>query len=370
MAVFINYRREDSDGDTRAIYNRLAEETDERNLFLDVEAIGAGEKWRTRIDDTLKKVRAVVVVIGPRWLDILNARAAAQTFDSVRMEIAASLDKPEVHVIPVLVRGAPLPAADALPEDIRGLTDLNAIEVRGSAWTTDVSRLVNALRRVGALPTSRLRRTIRAAAVVAAFVVAVALYKSWKEVPSIPKDMSYSYARELVESHGLRFLGRRIGTAAGNSGIDVVIDQRPEAGSHLFYGQGVEVDLAVTEPYILVCRGGASFNAKPLEDGFKIEKSSVTPSLQMKEGSCSWLDRPLRPEEANFVKPLGFADELPKRFSKAPGGLLAFCAKSQYDDTNKSSRIAVLTVTDFMRDEGNGQLQPRISDYVCADRMQ
>jgi len=74
MAVFINYRREDSEGDTRAIYNRLAEETDESNLFLDFEAIGAGEKWRLRIDDTLKKVGAVIVVIGPRWLDILKTR--------------------------------------------------------------------------------------------------------------------------------------------------------------------------------------------------------------------------------------------------------------------------------------------------------
>ncbi|MBR0751855.1 toll/interleukin-1 receptor domain-containing protein [Bradyrhizobium jicamae] len=94
MAVFISYRREDSDGETRAIYNRLAQETDARNLFLDVEAIGAGERWKGRIDDMLATVKAVLVVIGPRWLDSLNARHAAGSFDAVRMEIAASLAKP------------------------------------------------------------------------------------------------------------------------------------------------------------------------------------------------------------------------------------------------------------------------------------
>src|SRR5450755_3898234 len=111
MAVFINYRREDSEGDTRAIYNRLAEETDQRNLFLDFEAIGAGENWRSRIDDNLKKVQAALVVIGPRWLDILKARMAAGGVDPVRSEIAACLSKDGVHVIPVTVNGARFPAA-------------------------------------------------------------------------------------------------------------------------------------------------------------------------------------------------------------------------------------------------------------------
>ena len=163
MAVFINYRREDSEGDTRAIYNRLATETDQSSLFLDFEAIGAGEKWRRRIDETLSKVRAVIVVIGPRWLDILKARAAAGTSDTVRSEIVAGLDKPGVHVIPVTVNGARFPDADALPDYIRGLAELNAIEVRGATWSSDMDRLIKALRRAGALPMSRRNKMIGAA---------------------------------------------------------------------------------------------------------------------------------------------------------------------------------------------------------------
>ena len=370
MAVFINYRREDSDGDTRAIYNRLAKETDERNLFLDVEAIGAGEKWRVRIDDTLKRVGAVVVVIGPRWLELLNARTAAGTFDSVRMEIAASLDKQNVQVIPVVVNGARLPAQAALPEDIRGLTDLNAIEIRGSAWTSDTERLVKALRRSGALPTSRMHWVARAAAVVAAAVLVAGFFALRREVPNLPKDMSYKYARQLIGNAGLNFVGRKIGQHDGNRGFDVVSDQRPAPGTDLFVSQSVEVDLIVVEPYQLVCRGGGSFDARPGDDGFTFEKSDGTPSAQMKAGSCSWLDRPMGPTEANFLEPLGFADELPDRFRSAPGGLLALCTKSQYDPSGKSPRLAALSFEDFMRKDDNGQLTPRIGDYVCSDRME
>jgi TIR domain len=369
MALFINYRREDSDGDTRAIYNRLARETDESNLFLDVEAIGAGENWRKRIDNTLKKVQAVVVVIGPRWLELLNARTAAGSFDSVRTEIAASIDKPDVAVIPVLVNGARLPAQSALPEDIRGLTDLNAIEVRGSAWKPDMDRLVKALRQTGALPTSRRRWIARAAAAAVAVAAVAAFFAARKQVPDIPKEMTSRYARQLVRDAGLKFAGRKIGQQ--NEGtVDIVSDQRPSPGSHLFAWQSVEVDFIGADAYWLVCRNGPSFAGKPGEDGFKFEKYDLPVTAQMKEGTCSWIGGPMRPTEANFIKPLGFADGIGERFHKAPGGFLAFCAKSQYDESGKSPRLAALSVQEYMRKDDNGQLVPRMSDFICIERFQ
>lgn len=369
MAVFINYRRQDSDGDTRAIYNRLAEETDERYLFLDVEAIGVGEKWRVRIDDTLTKVRAVLVVIGPRWLELLNERTNVGTFDSVRTEIAASLNKPEVQVIPVLVHGASLPAASQLPEDIRGLTDLNAIEVRGSAWKVDVDRLVKALRRAGALPTSRRQWMIRAAVAVVPLAVVTTYFLLRSVVPDLPKDMSYVYARAFVQGIGLEFKSRKVGPHDGTRGVDVVDGQRPVAGSYMFAGQSVEVDFVVVEPYVLVCRAGGSFNTKPGDDGFQFEKYDGAPSPSMKQGSCSWLTGPMKPTEANFLKPLGFTDEVPERFHKAPGQLLAFCAKSQYDADGKSPRLVALSVWDIMRKNDDGALTLKPTDYICSDRL-
>lgn len=375
MAVFINYRREDSEGDTRAIYNRLAKETDPDNLFLDHEAIGAGEKWQRRIDETLGKVRAVIVVIGPRWLDTLKARAAAGTPDTVRSEIAAGLDRPGVHVIPVTVNSARFPDADALPENIRGLTEFNAIEVRGPTWSSDMDRLIKVLRRVGALPTSRRRWMMRGAAVLAAIAV-IALIGAGlalrAEVPHVPKDMSYRYAQDAIEKAGLKFRGRKIGPHEGNRGIDVATDQRPEPGSHLFSGQTVEIDFIVKEPYVLVCRGGGAFDRKPDPDGFKFQKYNGRPSPEMSAGSCQWLEGSIVANQDPFLKPLGFETGLAERFARAPGGLLAFCAFSQYDlgeRATKSERLVALDVDDFMRHDDNQRLIPRIADYVCSDRM-
>jgi hypothetical protein len=369
MAVFINYRREDSDGDTRAIYNRLAEETSESNLFLDVEAIDAGENWRTRIDSMLKKVDAVVVVIGPRWLEIFNARAAAGTFDSVRTEIAASLKRSDVQVIPVTVNGARVPAQSALPEDIKGLTDLNAIEIRGSAWNSDVERLVKALRKSGALPTSRTRWIVRAGAAAAVLVLVVAFFALRREVPELPKDMNYKHARQLLRDAGLTFAARKIGDHGGNRGVDVVSDQRPSPGSHLFASQSVEVDLVVVQPYQMVCRSGPNFSKRPGANGFEFEKYNGAAAADMKEGSCAWLTGPMRPTEANFLKPLGFEHDVAERFNKAPGHMLAFCAMSQYDDNGKSPRLAALSVAPFMRPDDSGKLIPIIGDFICSDRM-
>lgn len=375
MAVFINYRREDSEGETRAIYNRLAKETDASNLFLDFEAIAAGEKWRSRIDETLSKVRAVVVIIGPRWLDILKARAGAGASDTVCSEIVAGLAKPGVHVIPVTVNGGRFPDADALPEAIRSLAEFNAIEIRGPTWSSDMDRLIKVLRRTGALPTSRRSWMVRAAAalgVIAAVALVGAGLSLRAQVPPVAKDMSYRYAQELIEKAGLKFAGRKIGRHEGNRGIDVVLAQRPEPGSHLFLGKTVEVDLVVKEPYVLVCRGGGAFDGKPGADGYKFEKYDGRPAPEMKAGSCQWLAGSIVSNQDPFLKPLGFEAGLANRFARAPGGLLAFCAFSQYDlgeQATKSERLVAVDLDDFLRHDDNRQLIPRITDYVCSDRM-
>ena len=198
MAVFISYRREDTEGDARAIYNRLLQETDPADLFLDFEAISAGDDWSARISDTLDKVKAVLVIIGPRWLELLNARAASESPDLVRSEIAASLGKKNVKVIPVVVKGATLPAGSALPEDIRNLVARNAMEIRGSAWSTDVDRLVATLKKAGALPASRRSRWLYGAAALALIIGAMAF---WFEAPK--KIGCYSYGRSAMADYRL-----------------------------------------------------------------------------------------------------------------------------------------------------------------------
>jgi hypothetical protein len=181
--------------------------------------------------------------------------------------------------------------------------------------------------------------------------------------------MSYRFARELVRDAGLKFVGHRK-TAQQDGSIDVVSAQRPAPGSHLFAGQSVEVDLVAAQPYQLICREGQNFAYSSGDDGFRFEQYNGKASIEIKEGSCAWFDRPMRPQEANVLKPLGFERHLAKDFHSAPGGLLAFCAISEYDASNQSPRLVALSVGNYARKDGNGQLMPIIADFICADRME
>ena len=51
-------------------------------------------------------------------------------------------------MIPVLIENTPMPAADALPERLRGLARRNVIELSTVSWRTDLEALVAALHRL------------------------------------------------------------------------------------------------------------------------------------------------------------------------------------------------------------------------------
>ena len=61
-------------------------------------------------------------------------------------EIAAGLER-NVRVIPVLVDGAKMPAAEKLPESLKGLARRNAAEVSHMRFSDDAIRLAEVLAR-------------------------------------------------------------------------------------------------------------------------------------------------------------------------------------------------------------------------------
>ncbi len=66
--------------------------------------------------------------------------------DFVHLEVKSALDR-NVLVIPILVHGAEMPKASALPFDLAGLLRRNAIEIRHRRFDTDVEFLVAELER-------------------------------------------------------------------------------------------------------------------------------------------------------------------------------------------------------------------------------
>lgn len=149
VRVFISYRRDDADGHAGRLRDWLARRFGEERVFLDVAGIDPGEDFVDKLDAELARCDIVLVVIGRQWLAITDddgRRKLDNPEDWVRVEVATALER-RIPVVPVLVRGARMPAAADLPEPLKALVRRNFIEI-GPQWASDVERLTDAVARV------------------------------------------------------------------------------------------------------------------------------------------------------------------------------------------------------------------------------
>lgn len=147
VSVFISYRRRDSAPYARSLHERLGEDLRGDHVFMDIADIVPGDNFVHRIDQALAAVDAVIVLIGERWLSLTDAEGQPRIrdpHDMVHLEVASALGQGK-RVFPVLVGGARMPAAADLPAPLRGLAELNAVELSDTRWDYDVGRLVDAL---------------------------------------------------------------------------------------------------------------------------------------------------------------------------------------------------------------------------------
>jgi len=167
VQVFLSYRRTDVGGYAGRLTDALSERLGARSVFQDVTAITLGEAFTDAIDRALDESDAVLAVIGPAWLSASTPEGSIRLLepdDYVRLELGRALQRADVRVIPVLVGGARLPTADALPEDLRGLVERQGIVLRDESWHQDVDSLVRSLRGEPAVPTRHSRRWLVAGA--------------------------------------------------------------------------------------------------------------------------------------------------------------------------------------------------------------
>ncbi|MBK7530613.1 toll/interleukin-1 receptor domain-containing protein [Piscinibacter sp.] len=144
-AIFISYRRDDTEGHAGRLYEDLVEQFGKQAVFFDVSAIEPGQDFRKAIDANVARCSVLLAMIGPRWLDASGgARRIDDAGDFVRLEIASAL-KRDVPVVPVLVQGAKMPAAAQLPADVADLAWRNAVELSHARWPSDVQVLAQAL---------------------------------------------------------------------------------------------------------------------------------------------------------------------------------------------------------------------------------
>lgn len=144
--VFISYRRDDSPGHAGRLFDRLAALVGRENVFIDTAGISAGQDFVSAIEDAVLASDVMLAVIGPGWLAIDEGGSSRiwQEDDFVRQEIllARSLDVP---LLPVLVNHGRMPGQDDLPEEMAGLTRVNAVNLDDARWEETFRSLVAAM---------------------------------------------------------------------------------------------------------------------------------------------------------------------------------------------------------------------------------
>ncbi|HEX9038599.1 MAG TPA: toll/interleukin-1 receptor domain-containing protein [Ktedonobacterales bacterium] len=149
-AIFLSYRRQDSADICDRLSDSLSRHYGGGRIFRDTTTIMAGSEFPLALRQALEDCRAIIVVIGPGWLsarDMYARRRLDDSSDWVRIEVATGLREGKL-VVPVLVRGASLPAPQELPEDLRPLARLQPVVVRsGPEFPGDITGVYRALGR-------------------------------------------------------------------------------------------------------------------------------------------------------------------------------------------------------------------------------
>ena len=154
MGIFISYRRDDSAASAGRLYDRLVDHFGKEQVFRDLDAIAPGAEFAKVIEARISQSKVLIAVIGKDWLNAKNEegqRRLDAPNDLVRAEIREALNQKK-RVIPVLVEGASIPNAPALPSDIAALAQRSAIDISESRFNYDVGELINAIKAVVETP--------------------------------------------------------------------------------------------------------------------------------------------------------------------------------------------------------------------------
>ena len=141
--VFLSYRRDDSRSATGRLADRLQALFGPERVFRDVDSIAPGLDFEAALARAIGGASVMLVVVGTRWLDIRDAsgqRRLDDPQDMVRREIEAALAA-GLPVIPVLVEGARMPAAESLPASLAAFARCQALVLDDAGWQGNVDRL-------------------------------------------------------------------------------------------------------------------------------------------------------------------------------------------------------------------------------------
>ena len=155
--VFLSYRRSDSSGWAGRLRDHLALRYGEDGVWQDVDDLTVGSDYLPQILENITAADAVLIVIGPHWLDERTSGGTTRLADSkdvLRTEIVHALRR-KSGVIPTLVGGAKMSDPRELPSPVAPLVKRNGIEIIDANWARSMQLLFEKLQ--------ELSRTARAA---------------------------------------------------------------------------------------------------------------------------------------------------------------------------------------------------------------
>ncbi len=144
-AIFISYRRNDSQGMAGRIYDYLLKHFSKENLFFDVDNIAPGENFETSVVKAVEQCHTMLVIMGPDWLKEITAAHTSDRKDWVELEISTALNQ-NLRIIPLLLEDTRMPAQTELPESLQPLSLRNALSVRHLSFSANMQTLISTLK--------------------------------------------------------------------------------------------------------------------------------------------------------------------------------------------------------------------------------
>lgn len=144
---FLSYRRDAASAAAHRLRKGLVARFGAAAVFDVEHDIAPGTDLARAVDDAIRRCDAMLVLIDPAWLSSADAqgrRRLDDPDDPVRHQISLALASGK-RVVPLLLDGARMPPASALPDDLRGLVMRLAIRLDGRQFDRDVETLIDQL---------------------------------------------------------------------------------------------------------------------------------------------------------------------------------------------------------------------------------
>lgn len=145
LKLFVNYRRADEPVFVELMRTWFLHRYGRENVFMDFDTIPPFAKFEEFIRHKVRESDAVVAVIGPRWLEIMQEKTTMGKPDYVRIELEEALQHGKV-IAPVCIQGARVPADHEIPISLRPIFQRNVAELRaGRDIINNIGWLMDAL---------------------------------------------------------------------------------------------------------------------------------------------------------------------------------------------------------------------------------